>query len=168
MRIIIIGFMGAGKTTSGRILADNLNLNFIDMDSEIERKEGKSISEIFELYGEEYFRMLETKILKALVKEDNIVISAGGGIVTKEENFTMLNDEKHVVFLDANTKTIINHLSNEIDKRPLLRDSNDLEKTISDLLNKRYEKYNSVCDVKIDVNEKNVEEVVSQILVNIG
>lgn len=167
MRIIVIGFMGVGKTTVGRELSKRLNLNFIDMDREIERREDKTIAEIFEAYGESHFRMLETNLLKELVQEDNIVISTGGGVVTIEENFNILKNEKSVIFLDADTKNIISHLSEEIDKRPLLRDSNNLEKTIGDLLNKRYGKYNSVYDSKIDVNEKNVEEVVGQILVNI-
>ena len=168
MRIILIGFMGVGKTTIGKIIAKKLKLNFVDMDNYIEKREGKSISKIFEEYGEQHFRELESESLKDLIKSDNIVISTGGGIVTTKENSDILKKEKIVIFLDANTQTILNNLSKEIDKRPLLSNSNNVEYTISNLLNERYEKYNSICDIKIDINEKNIEEVVSQILVNIG
>lgn len=168
MRIILIGFMGVGKTTIGKIIAKKLKLNFVDMDNYIEKREGKSISKIFEEYGEQHFRELESESLKDLIKSDNIVISTGGGIVTTKENSEILKKEKIVIFLDGNTQTILNHLSKEIDKRPLLSNSNNVEDTISNLLNQRYEKYNSICDIKIDINEKNIEEVVSQILVNIG
>lgn len=168
MRIILIGFMGVGKTTIGKIIAKKLKLNFVDMDNYIEKREGKSISKIFEEYGEQHFRELESESLKDLIKSDNIVISTGGGIVTTKENSDILKKEKIVIFLDANTQTILNNLYKEIDKRPLLSNSNNVESTISNLLNERYEKYNSICDIKIDINEKNIEEVVSQILVNIG
>ena len=160
--------MGVGKTTIGKIIAKKLKLNFVDMDNYIEKREGKSISKIFEEYGEQHFRELESESLKDLIKSDNIVISTGGGIVTTKENSEILKKEKIVIFLDGNTQTILNHLSKEIDKRPLLSNSNNVENTISNLLNERYEKYNSICDIKIDINEKNIEEVVSQILVNIG
>lgn len=168
MRIILIGFMGVGKTTIGKIIAKKLKLNFVDMDNYIEKREGKSISKIFEEYGEQHFRELESESLKDLIKIDNIVISTGGGIITTKENSDILKKEKIVIFLDANTQTILNNLYKEIDKRPLLSKSNNVENTISNLLNERYEKYNSICDIKIDINEKNIEEVVSQILVNIG
>jgi len=168
MRIILIGFMGVGKTTIGKIIAKKLKLNFVDMDNYIEKTEGKSISKIFEEYGEQQFRELESESLKDLIKSDNIVISTGGGIVNTKENSEILKKEKIVIFLDANTQTILNNLSKEIDKRPLLSNSNNVENTISNLLNERYEKYNSICDIKININEKNIEEVVSQILVNIG
>lgn len=168
MRIILIGFMGVGKTTIGKIIAKKLKLNFVDMDNYIEKREGKSISKIFEEYGEQHFRELESESLKDLIKSDNIVISTGGGIVTTKENSDILKKEKIVIFLDANTQTILNNLYKEIDKRPLLSNSKNVEYTISNLLNQRYEKYNSICDIKIDINEKNIEEVVSQILVNIG
>lgn len=168
MRMVLIGFMGVGKTTVGKKIAEKLNINFVDMDSEIEKKEGQTISKIFEEQGEEYFRRIETKTLKELLKKENIVISTGGGIVTIEENINILKKEKNIIFLDANTETIIQHLSNEIDKRPLLKNSSNLYKTISELLDKRSQKYNDVCKLKIDVNEKNVDEVVSQILVYIN
>lgn len=167
MRIIIIGFMGVGKTTIGKNIAEKLNMKFIDMDEELERREKYTIPEIFNNNGETYFRMIETKLLNELVTKDNLIISTGGGIVTIEENCEILKKEEKVIFLDANLETIINHISNEIDQRPLLKNSLDLNKTISDLLNKRKDKYKEISDVVIDVNNKNIEEVISQILVYI-
>lgn len=168
MKVILIGFMGVGKTTVGKYVARKLNLEFIDMDKEIENRQGKTISKIFEENGELYFRQIETGLLKELINRENILISTGGGIVTVEENLKIIKKEKNVIFLDANTNTILKHLSKEIDKRPLLKNSNNREKTISELLESRYDKYNNVCDIRIDVNQKNVEEVISQILVYIN
>ncbi len=168
MRIILIGFMGVGKTVVGKSLAKNLNIKFIDMDNEIEKRENKIISDIFKEYGEAYFRKLENDLLKELLKEDNIIISTGGGIITKQENIDILKQESKVVFLDANVKTIQKNVSKEIDKRPLLKQSEDIAKTIDNLLKKRINKYNDIYNMKIDINDKNINEVVSEILVHIG
>lgn len=168
MKIILIGFMGVGKTVIGKKLAKKLNIRWVDIDEEIEKREQKSIENIFEVYGEGYFRILENNLLKELVNQDNIVISTGGGILKKEENYSILKNEKNVVFLDANVDTIIKNLSSnkdEINRRPLLKTSINLYKTIENLLYERYEKYISVSNFKIDTNDKNIDEVVSQILV---
>lgn len=168
MRIILIGFMGAGKTTVGRNISKKFNLDFIDMDNEIEKKENCSIPEIFDKYGEKYFRSLETQLLKELTTKENVIISTGGGIVTKDENLDILINEKKVIYLDATPETIIKHVSNEINQRPLLKNSLDIKKTIGELLNQRKEKYKAASDIVIDVNNKNIEEVICQILVYIG
>lgn len=168
MKIILIGFMGVGKTVIGKKIAKKLNIRWVDIDEEIEKREQKSIENIFEVYGEGYFRTLENNLLKELVNQDNIVISTGGGILKKEENYSILKNEENVVFLDANVDTIIKNLSSnkdEINRRPLLKTSINLYKTIENLLYERYEKYISVSNFKIDTNDKNIDEVVSQILV---
>lgn len=168
MKIILIGFMGVGKTVIGKKIAKKLNIGLVDIDEEIEKREQKSIENIFEVYGEGYFRTLENNLLKELVNQDNIVISTGGGILKKEENYSILKNEENVVFLDANVDTIIKNLSSnkdEINRRPLLKTSINLYKTIENLLYERYEKYISVSNFKIDTNDKNIDEVVSQILV---
>lgn len=168
MKIILIGFMGVGKTVVGKKLSKQLNIRWIDIDEEIEKRELKSIEEIFEIYGERYFRYLENNLLKELVNQDNIVISTGGGILKIEENYSILKNEENVVFLDANVDTIIKNLSSnkdEINRRPLLKNSMNLYKTIENLLDERYENYINVSNFKIDTNDKNIDEVVSQILV---
>ncbi|RDY24812.1 shikimate kinase [Romboutsia maritimum] len=168
MRIILIGFMGTGKSVVGKKLSQIKNVEFVDMDNEIEKVQGVSISYIFEKYGQEYFRNLETNLLKELLLRDNIIISTGGGIITNKGNIEILKKEDKVIFLDANVETIVKNVSREINKRPLLKESSNLNNTIKTLLSDRYEKYKKIANFIIDINEKNIEEVVSQILVSIG
>ncbi|MGL4913480.1 MAG: shikimate kinase [Romboutsia sp.] len=168
MKIVLIGFMGTGKTVVGKKLSDKLNMKFIDMDDEIEKLQKKSINDIFREYGEEYFRRLETNLLKELLHYEDVIISTGGGIVTSDENLKILKGENKVIFLDGNVETIQKNVSGEINKRPLLKESKNIPQTIETLLEKRYYKYNSVCDIKIDINDKNIQEVVSETLVSIG
>lgn len=168
MKIILIGFMGVGKTSVGKQLAKKLNFNFIDTDYEIERLTNKSIPDIFEQYGEKYFRKLENSILEKFVKNEDIVMATGGGIITTKENYNILKNEENVIFLDGSVETIINHVQNERNQRPLLKESENLSKKIEELLSIRYEKYIEVSDILIDINGKNIDEVISQILVYIG
>lgn len=168
MKIILIGFMGVGKTSVGKQLAKKLNFNFIDTDYEIEQLTNKSIPDIFEQYGEKYFRKLENSILEKFVKNEDIVMATGGGIITTKENYNILKNEENVIFLDGSVETIINHVQNERNQRPLLKESENLSKKIEELLSTRYEKYIEVSDILIDINGKNIDEVISQILVYIG
>ena len=168
MKIILIGFMGVGKTSVGKQLARKLNFNFIDTDYEIERLTNKSIPDIFEQYGENYFRKLENSILEKFVKNEDIVMATGGGIITTKENYNILKNEEKVIFLDGSVETIINHVQSERNQRPLLKESENLSKKIEELLSIRYEKYIEVSDILIDINGKNIDEVISQILVYIG
>ena len=168
MKIILIGFMGVGKTSVGKQLAKKLNFNFIDTDYEIEQLTNKSIPDIFEQYGEKYFRKLENSILEKFVKNEDIVMATGGGIITTKENYNILKNEENVIFLDGSVETIINHVQNERNQRPLLKESENLSKKIEELLSIRYEKYIEVSDILIDINGKNIDEVISQILVYIG
>ena len=156
MKIILIGFMGVGKTSVGKQLARKLDFNFIDTDYEIERLSNKSIPEIFEQYGENYFRKLENSILEKFVKNEDIVIATGGGIITTKENYNILKNEEKVIFLDGSVETIINHVQNERNQRPLLKESENLSKKIEELLYARYEKYIEVSDILIDINGKNI------------
>ena len=167
MRVILIGFMGVGKTSVGKALAQKLNIDIIDTDFEIEKITNKTITDIFEGCGEKHFRKLENEVLKDLVRKNDNIISTGGGIIVSKENCEILKKEEQVIFLDASTETIIKHLSKEVYKRPLLKDSKNLYKKIDDLISTRYEKYKDVCNIRIDVNGKNIDEVVSQILVYI-
>lgn len=167
MRVVIIGFMGSGKSVVGRKLAKELKMEYVDMDTKIEEIEKRSITDIFKEDGEVYFRNLETKLLKDLTTEDNIIISTGGGIVSKNENIDILKNEQNVILLDASVSTIKKNVSNEINKRPLLRESKDVEETIKTLLLGRIDKYNKASNIKINVDNKNIDEVVSEILVYI-
>ena len=94
MRVILIGFMGVGKTSVGKKLAKKLNFDFIDTDYEIEILANKTIPDIFEQDGEKHFRKLESIILEKFIKKEDVVISTGGGIITTKENYNILKNSK--------------------------------------------------------------------------
>ena len=165
--VILIGFMGSGKTTIGKIIADKKNMKFIDMDLEIEKMENKKINQIFSENGEKYFREKESSLLKKLCSLKNSVISTGGGIIENEFNIEILKKQSYVIWLDANEDTIENNVKNEIEKRPKLKEDDNLKLSIKNLLNKRYDKYKESANIRVNVNNKNVDQVVSDILVYI-
>ncbi|MFA4966811.1 MAG: shikimate kinase [Candidatus Margulisiibacteriota bacterium] len=161
MNIILIGFMGVGKSEVGRGLAARLGMEFIDTDELIEGTEEKKIAEIFAEKGEEYFRDLETEIIKTLEDYDNFVISTGGGIVLREENVKMLKEIGPLVLLTSRPEAIFERLKDAKD-RPLLEKGDKME-NISQILGKRNPVYEKAADFKVDTSdiapEKAVEEI---------
>ena len=158
-RVILVGFMGSGKSTIGKELANLLDLPLIEMDKEIETLAGQSISAIFEEVGEEGFRQLETKVLKEALKKQGI-IATGGGIVTQKENLALLNEEKVVIYLKGNLSTLINHIEkDQVNQRPLAKDIKSLTK----LFEKRQQVYESVATDTIIIDQKSVSEIVVEI-----
>lgn len=151
--IALIGFMGSGKTTIGRILAKSLDMKFIDIDRCISIKEKKTIPEIFETYGEKYFRDLERSIIEEESKDNNIVISTGGGAIIDNVNIKNLKSTSFVVYLDCDVKTIYERVKRS-KTRPLLTNSEDVLQTIQDLYDKRQTLYKISSDfsIKIDLN----------------
>jgi shikimate kinase len=141
--IILVGFMGSGKSTVGRELAKSLDMKFIDTDHYIERKENMRVKEIFAKKGEKYFREIETKYIKEISLLNHTVISTGGGVVAKEENIKLLKKNGFVVYLDCTIECIHERVARR-DTRPLLNDVKDLRGRIIELLEdrvKNYEKY---------------------------
>jgi len=165
--IVLIGFMAVGKTTIGRELSKKLNFDFIDTDIEIEKNEKMKISDIFEKKGEDYFRNLETNMLKNSIDKKNIILSTGGGIIVRKENIPVLKNIGTVVWLNGNKKTIIKNLKYSDINRPLLKNSNNIEEKINEFLSKRYDLYKESCHIEIDINDKNIQEVTSEILFNL-
>ncbi len=160
--IILIGFMGSGKTSVGMRLAKNLSYTFLDTDSLIVEKEGRSISEIFETSGEEYFRTLETELLIELnTNLEGAVLSTGGGMPMKEENKKLLRSLGRVIFLDASKETILQRVEGDT-KRPLLASSNREEK-IQELLMKRIPNYISCAHAMIQTSDKTFQEIINEI-----
>ena len=151
--IALIGFMGSGKTTIGRILAKSLDMKFIDIDRCISIREKKTIPEIFEEHGEKYFRDLERTIIEEESKDNNIVISTGGGAIIDNVNIKNLKSTSFVVYLDCDIDTIYERVKRS-KTRPLLNDSEDVFNTIQDLHNKRQTLYKISSDfsIKIDLN----------------
>lgn len=155
--IILIGMPGCGKSTVGRMLADRLGLDFIDLDSEIEKTAGKKIKRIFEESGEEGFRQTESKALKNAMKRKNAVIATGGGIVTVEENYSSVCGGL-TVFIDRPTERIEEDVRTA--DRPLLADGVAvLKKLYSD----RYPIYLKWANIRI-VNDKDAETAVNTII----
>ena len=138
--IFVIGFMASGKSTFGKRIAKELEYNFVDTDNYIEQKEGKSIPDIFNQYGEKYFRILEKYALNEILERDsNTVISTGGGMSCNQHRLNKMLKNGKVVYLDIDPKSVINRLKNAKQKRPLLSDLSDieLEEKINQLLKKR-------------------------------
>ena len=164
--IFFIGFMGVGKTTVSSYLSEMLNRKYIEIDQYIEQQQNITIPEIFEKYGETYFRDLETETLKMLKSLDNTIISCGGGIVLRKENIDLMKKQGKIILLTATPETIYDRvkLSNE---RPILNNNMNVE-FISSLMEKRKEKYLSCADFIIDTNYKNIEKVCEEIISNIS
>lgn len=119
MNIVLIGFMGSGKTSAGRILAERLNYRFIDTDQLIEQQNGITVANIFEHKGEDFFRQQETDLLKQLSSTDNTIIATGGGIVLREENRLLLRELGTVVYLQTDAAEILKRVDGDT-SRPLL------------------------------------------------
>ena len=119
--------MGSGKTTLGRELSNLAKMKFIDLDEVIERKEGATISELFQSKGEEYFRNKESSYLKSLVQTDNAVISTGGGTPCFHDNMQWMNDHGITVYLNFPAEILFQRLKPEADHRPLLKGKLDEE-----------------------------------------
>lgn len=155
--IVLIGFMGCGKSTFGKWLARAEKRKFIDTDDYIEELEGKKIKDIFAQEGEEYFRQLETKALKKLLDENtDMVLAVGGGLPVRKENRELLKNEK-TVYLRATIDTLEKRLKGDT-KRPLLAGGNVREK-IATLMEKRSDIYEETADVIIDTDDLRFEDI---------
>ncbi len=125
MRISLIGYMGCGKTSVGKRLARKLNYKFIDLDQKIEERYQASINDIFRKYDEETFRKLEQEILYIVLKQNNVVISMGGGTPCFFDNMNRINKHSTSVYLQLNSATLNSRLKNSKRKRPLLQNLSD-------------------------------------------
>ncbi len=162
--IILIGFMGAGKTSLGKAVAKELNIPFLDTDDLIEKSEGMTISEIFARHGEEYFRELETKTMKELSqREERFVLSVGGGLPLREENRPLLWETGCVVYLQVGIDTLVKRLENDT-KRPILRQGEGtLEEKIRRILDEREPLYLEAADIVVINDHKPFSAIVHEI-----
>lgn len=155
--VILIGFMGTGKTSIGRQVAQSLGFEFVDTDEQIVELVGKPITEIFSEEGEDYFREMETKILRSAASSGNKVISTGGGAVLREENRRFLSEAGYVIWLNASPKAILERVSRNRE-RPLLQTADPLG-TIETLLGQRRQWYLDTADFTIDTDELSPDEI---------
>jgi shikimate kinase len=162
MNIFIVGPMGSGKSTVGKIISDELFLNFFDTDDEIESRTGASIDWIFDLEGEEGFRKRESSILEEMVKQNSIVLSTGGGIILSDSNREMLSSRGTVFYLSTPISVQIERTSKDKD-RPLLKNG-DPEEILTRLQKERKDLYESVSDHVIETENKSSQEVASEII----
>lgn len=146
MRIYLVGFMGVGKSTAGRALAQKLNCAFADLDEMVEQEEQRSIREIFDEHGEAFFRARERMMLARTFNEPDVVIATGGGTFVFEENRALISNAGVSVHLNAPFDLIAARVRTKAGERPLFRD----EKSAFDLFRARQPHYR-LADVTIDV-----------------
>ncbi len=160
--IYLVGPMGAGKSTIGRLLANDLGLSFTDTDQEIEARCGAEIAWIFDVEGEEGFRKRETDVLHDLSQQSAQIIATGGGTVMHVENRKIISATGFVVFLDAAVDTLVRRM--EKDKsRPLLQKPNR-DEVIRDLYAEREPVYRELADVVVSTSRGNPRQVVNKIV----
>ena len=160
--IYLIGYMGAGKTTITKLLANKLHLSFYDTDQEIEKREKRSVSEIFKKDGELHFRMLETELLKKVNK--NSVIACGGGLPIHNNNMKLINSKGISIYLKASNNCLFNRLKIGKQSRPLIASKMDeeLEIYIKDELKIRSPFYN-LANHTILVDDKSTNEILREV-----
>ena len=148
MKLIIIGPMASGKSVVGKKLSKRMGLNFFDTDEQIEKKAGATISWIFDIEGEERFREREFETLSKLIKEDNCVISTGGGIVLQEENRALLKKGTGI-YLKTSIQSQLERTMNDKD-RPLLQNTDNKEETLKEMAKLRNPIYETCSEIIIE------------------
>ena len=159
--IYLIGFMGSGKSTVASKLSEEYGYNIVEMDQAIVEKEGMSINEIFAKNGEEYFRQTETGLLKEISGMENMVVSCGGGVATRDENIRLMKESGKVFLLSAEPETIYERVKDD-DSRPLLRGNMNIP-YIAEMIEKRRPMYERAADVTISVDGKEITEICREV-----
>jgi len=162
MNIFIVGPMGSGKSTVGKIISSELFLNFFDTDEEIETRTGASIDWIFDLEGEDGYRKRESKILHEMVQQNSIVLSTGGGIILSESNRELLSSRGTVFYLATPIAVQLERTSKDKD-RPLLKNG-DPGKILEELHVARESLYEEVADYIVNTEGKSSQEVSEEII----
>ena len=160
--IVLIGFMGAGKTTVSDYLSTMFDMDIIEMDQEITDREEMSIPDIFATYGEEYFRDLETNLLVELQDRKNVIISCGGGTALRENNVAEMKKNGRVVLLTASPETIYERVKDS-DDRPVLKGRKNVD-GIAELMEQRREKYEAAADIVVQTDHKTVLQVCEELV----
>lgn len=157
--------MGTGKSTISEFLKNSFAMEVIEMDQIIAEREGMTISDIFEVYGEQYFRNLETNLLIEMQSKTNVVISCGGGTPMRECNVVEMKKNGRVVLLTAKPETILNRIKDSHD-RPLI-ENNKTVPFIADLMEKRREKYEAAADIIIETDGKDELQICEELILRL-
>ncbi len=164
--IFLIGMMGSGKTTIGRILARKMKKQFIDSDHEIELRTGAKIPLIFEIEGEIGFRKREAKVISELTSLKNIVLATGGGVILSEKNRRFLKERGIVVYLQASVNSLVQRTSYD-SNRPLIKSKNP-KSSIEKLIFQRKSLYEEIADIKLESGRPNVQLLVQKIITTLN
>jgi shikimate kinase len=164
--LYLVGMMGAGKTTVGRMLARRLKLRFVDSDHEIEARCGVKITVIFEIEGEAGFRAREAQAIAELVRLDGIVLATGGGVVLAAENRRLLAERGTVVYLRATPEHLYERVRQDRN-RPLLANGNPLAR-LRELYRERDPLYRSIADLIVDTGRQSVQALARGLLEELG
>ena len=163
MLITLTGFMGSGKTSVGRIVADALGCPFMDLDELVEKQAHKSVAELFATEGEAAFRTLEAAVLKKTVNkyaESTLVLALGGGTLGNPESARLVHDKTLCIYLQASVDTLRSHLADTADTRPLLKGD------WPTLLESRLPVYESTAAVVLDTDGLSPEEIADEIIID--
>lgn len=163
--IFLVGFMGAGKSTVGKILAKEIGYGYYDADKFIEEEAGTTVTQIFSEHGEPYFRDLESESLETLAKKEKIVVATGGGVVQRDRNWDVMKQYGISIYLRASVETIWERIKTDT-TRPLLQ-VEDPVATASELLNKRTPMYERA-DIVIDTDNLSLAQVTDEVIGLLG
>jgi len=158
--IFLIGMMGSGKSSTGPVLAEILKYKYVDLDVLIEKLTKKTIDKVFSEEGEEYFRDLETQCLQEIIKLPSVVVSTGGGVVLKKENWGILR-QGIIVWLDINKEIALNRLNSKDNIRPLLKGNIDIK--YEEIFETRKDIY-AQADLRVEINNEGMKNVAEKIL----
>ncbi|MEO6022758.1 MAG: shikimate kinase AroK [Burkholderiales bacterium] len=164
--LFLVGLMGAGKTTVGKLLAKHLGKQFIDSDHEIERRTGVKVHLIFELEGEAGFRAREVAIIEELTQQENIVLATGGGAILQAENREALHNRGTVIYLRANVEDLWRRTRHD-KSRPLLQTENPRAR-LQQLLSQRDPLYRETAHLVVDTGEQNVQKLLRHLEIELA
>jgi shikimate kinase len=160
--IVLIGFMGTGKSTISKALSKMYGMEIVEMDEIIAKREGMSISDIFATYGEQYFRDAETNLLIEMQSRKNVIISCGGGTPLRECNVVEMKKNGKVFLLSAKPETIFERVKND-HSRPLLENNKTVD-YIAEFMESRREKYEAAADFVIMTDHKSRQTICEEII----
>lgn len=163
MNVVLIGYRGTGKSTVGKVVAARLGCELLSTDAEIVKSEGRTIPQIVEQHGWEYFRDLETKMCQELANKEGLVLDTGGGAILRPRNVDILKRTGKLFWLTASVETIARRIGSDT-QRPSLTGTKSFIDEIQDVLRERVPKYQAAADRVIETEGKSVSQVADDIL----